>query len=106
MFKSTRIGLRVTLAASTKAAMEVIDRKPDVVLANGPLAVASLKQITSTIPIVFQGVADPVGSGFVASLARPGGNITGFALGEFAVSGKMLELLKRIAPQVRRVGVF
>src|SRR6516162_4545043 len=89
-----------------QAAMEVIDRKPDVVLANGPLAVASLKQLTSTIPIVFQGVADPVGSGFVASLARPGGNITGFTLGEFTMSGKMPEILKKIAPHVTRVTVI
>jgi putative ABC transport system substrate-binding protein len=89
-----------------QAAMEVIERKPDVVLANGPLAVASLKQITSTIPIVFQGVADPVGSGFVASLARPGGNITGFTLGEFTMSGKMPEILKKIAPHVARVTVI
>jgi ABC-type uncharacterized transport system substrate-binding protein len=91
---------------SNQAAMEVIDRKPHVILANGPLAVASLKQITSTIPIVFVSVADPVGSGFVASLARPGGNITGFTLGEFTMSGKMPEILKKIAPQVARVTVI
>jgi putative ABC transport system substrate-binding protein len=89
-----------------QVAMEVIDRKPHVILANGPLAVASLKQITSTIPIVFLGVADPVGSGFVASLARPGGNITGFTLGEFTMSGKMPEILKTIAPHVARVTVI
>jgi putative ABC transport system substrate-binding protein len=89
-----------------QAAMEVIDRKPHVILANGPLAVASLKQITSTIPIVFVNVADPVGSGFVAGLARPGGNITGFTLGEFTMSGKMPEILKKIAPHVARVTVI
>ena len=61
---------------------------------------ASLKQITSTIPIVFTGVADPVGSGFVVSLARPGGNITGFTIGEFTMSGKMPETPKKIAPHV------
>ncbi len=77
-------------------AMEVIDRKPHVIFANGPLAVASLKQITSTIPIVFVGVADPVGIGLVAGLARPGGNIT----------GKMPEILKQIAPQVARLTVI
>lgn len=87
-------------------AMEVIDRKPHVILANGPLAVASLKQITSTIPIVFVSVADPVGSGLVAGLARPGGNITGFTLGEFNMSGKMPEILKQIAPQVTRLTVI
>ena len=91
---------------SNQAAVEVIDRKPHVILANGPIAVASLKPITSTIPIVFTGVADPVGSGFVASLARPGGNITGFTLGEFTMNGKMPEILKKIAPHVIRVTVI
>ena len=91
---------------NNQAAVEVIDHKPDVILANGPLAVASLKQVTSTIPIVFVSVADPVGSGFVASLARPGGNITGFTLGEFTMSGKMPEILKKIAPHVARVTVI
>ena len=89
-----------------QAAMEMIDRKPHVIFANGPLAVASLKQLTSTIPIVFAGVADPVGSGLVAGLARPGGNITGFTLGEFNMSGKMPEILKQIAPQVTRLTVI
>ena len=91
---------------NNQAAMEVADRKPDVIFANGPLAVASLKQITSTIPIVFTGVADPVGSGFVASLARPGGNITGFTVGEFTMSGKLPEILKKIAPNVASVTVI
>ena len=89
-----------------QVAIELIDRKPHVIFANGPLAVASLKQITSTIPIVFVGVADPVGSGFVADLARPGGNITGFTLGEFTMSGKMPEILKQIAPQVTHLTVI
>src|SRR5215510_4546093 len=84
----------------------LIDRKPDVILANGPLAVAALRQTTGKIPIVFTGVADPVGSGFVAGLARPGGNITGFTLGEFTLSGKMLGVLKQIAPQITRVSVI
>ena len=84
-----------------RAAMEVIDRKPDVIVASGPLSVAALRPMTSTIPIVFTNVADPVGTGLVASLARPGGNITGFTLGEFAMSGKLLNVLKQVAPQVR-----
>src|SRR5215471_14348602 len=84
----------------------LIDRKPDVIFATGPLAVAALRQTTGKIPIVFQGVADPVGSGFVASLARPGGNITGFTLGEFTMSGKMPEILKKIAPHVARLTVI
>jgi putative ABC transport system substrate-binding protein len=76
-----------------RAAGELIDRKPDVIVANGPLTLAALRPMTSTIPIVFTGVADPVGTGLVASLARPGGNITGFTLGEFAMSGKLLAVL-------------
>jgi putative tryptophan/tyrosine transport system substrate-binding protein len=89
-----------------RVAMELIDRKPDVILANGPLTVAALRPMASKIPIVFTGVADPVGTGFVASLAQPGGNITGFTLGEFAMSGKLLEVLKQVAPQVSRVTVI
>jgi len=87
-------------------AMEVIDRKPHVILANGPVPVAALKQKTRTIPIVFVSVTDPVGCGLVADLARPGGNITGFTLGEFNMSGKMPEILKQIAPQVTRLTVI
>jgi putative ABC transport system substrate-binding protein len=94
------------VAAINSVAAELVGLKPDVILAAGPLPVAALQRMTSSIPIVFQAVADPVGSGIVASLAQPGGNITGFALGEFSVSGKMLEYLKRIAPGVRRVGVI
>ena len=89
-----------------RAAIELTESKPDVILANGPLTVAALRPVTRKIPIVFTGVADPVGTGLVASLAQPGGNITGFTLGEFAVSGKLLELLKQIAPQVSRVTVL
>jgi putative tryptophan/tyrosine transport system substrate-binding protein len=89
-----------------RAAMELIDRKPDVIFANGPLTVAALRPMTSKIPIVFAGVADPVGTGLVASLAQPGGNITGFTLGEFAMSGKLLEVLKQVAPQVSRITVI
>jgi putative ABC transport system substrate-binding protein len=84
----------------------LIDRKPDVIFASGPLAVAALRQTAGKIPIVFTGVADPVGSGFVAGLAQPGGNITGFTLGEFTLSSKMLEVLKQIAPQITRVSVI
>ena len=89
-----------------RAAMELIDRKPDVIVANGPLTLAALRPMTNKIPIVFTGVADPVGTDFVASLARPGGNITGFTLGEFAMSGKLLAVLKQVAPQVSRVTVI
>jgi putative ABC transport system substrate-binding protein len=93
-------------ASIGKVAAESIDRKPDVILATGPLVVAALRQMAVKIPIVFTGVADPVGSGLVASLARPGGNITGFTLGEFTLSGKMLEVLKQIAPQITRVSII
>jgi putative ABC transport system substrate-binding protein len=64
------------------AAAELVSLKSDVIVASGPLPVATLQRLTTTIPIVFQSIADPVGTGIVASLARPGGNITGFTLGE------------------------
>jgi putative ABC transport system substrate-binding protein len=70
------------------------------------VAVASLRQVTSTIPIVFAVVADPVGAGYVETLARPGGNVTGFAAQEYALSGKSLELLKEIVPGLTRVAVL
>jgi putative tryptophan/tyrosine transport system substrate-binding protein len=79
---------------------------PDVILATATLAVAPLQQITRTIPIVFVNVVDPVGAGFVTSLARPGGNTTGFTAFEYGISGKWLELLKEIAPGVTRVAVL
>jgi len=94
------------VARISSVVANLIDRKPDVIFATGPLAVAALRQTTGKIPIVFTGVADPVGSGFVAGLARPGGNITGFTLGEFTLSGKMLGVLKQIAPQITRVSVI
>ena len=69
-------------------------------------ATAALKQQTSTVPIVFVNVVDPVGSGFVASFPRPGGNVTGFILMEPTMAGKWLELLKEIAPRVNRVALL
>ena len=75
---------------------------PDVILAIGTTTLGPLQQTTRTIPIVFALVADPVGGGFVESLARPGGNATGFTLFEYSISGKWLELLKEIAPHVTR----
>jgi putative tryptophan/tyrosine transport system substrate-binding protein len=86
-------------------AAELLALKPDVVLTTGA-TVRPLQQATRTVPIVFAGLADPVGGGYVASLARPGGNITGFASAEYSTSGKWLELLKQIAPRVTRVGVI
>ena len=86
--------------------MELVALASDVILANTSYAVASLQQVTSTVPIVFAGVADPVGAGYVDSLARPGGNITGFTVFDYSISGKWLQLLKEIAPGVTRVAVF
>ena len=87
-------------------ARELIALAPDVILAGGSLAVAALQQATRTLSIVFATVSDPVGAGFVDSLARPGGNTTGFMNFEYNLSGKWLELLKQIAPGVKRVAVL
>jgi putative tryptophan/tyrosine transport system substrate-binding protein len=87
-------------------AAELVALAPDVILASGGTTVAPLQQVTRTVPIVFVNVTDPVGSGFVASLGRPGGNATGFTLFEYSISGKWLELLKKIAPRVTRVAVL
>jgi putative tryptophan/tyrosine transport system substrate-binding protein len=84
-------------------AKELIALKPDLILANNTPTTAAVLKETNTIPIVFAVVADPVSSGFVASLARPGGNVTGFTLTEPTMMSKWLELLKEIAPQVSRV---
>jgi putative ABC transport system substrate-binding protein len=85
---------------------ELIGARPDVIVANGPQALAAVRRYNSTIPIVFVQVADPVEADFVASLARPGGNITGFVSYEKSMAGKFLELLKEIAPSVTRVSVI
>jgi putative ABC transport system substrate-binding protein len=89
-----------------KYAAELVALAPDVILAEGSPAVALLVQITRTVPIVFANVVDPVGAGYVDSLARPGGNITGFASFDYSISGKWLQLLKEIAPGVTRVAIF
>jgi len=88
-----------------KYAAELVALAPDVILAHTSPAVAALGQITRTVPIAFALVADPVGAGYVDSLARPGGNITGFVSFEYSISGKWLQLLKEIAPGVTRVAV-
>ncbi len=87
-----------------KYATELVALAPDVILASGGSVVGALLQLTRTVPIVFTQTTDPVGAGFVDSLARPGGNVTGFTNFEFGISGKWLELLKEIAPGVTRVG--
>jgi putative ABC transport system substrate-binding protein len=90
---------------SRKHAEELVALSPDVILATGGIGVGPLLQVTRTLPIVFVQVTDPVGAGYVESLARPGGNATGFIPLEYGMSGKWLELLKEIAPGVRRVAV-
>lgn len=87
-------------------AVEIAASAPDLIFLWSNPGLAAMKQATQTIPIVFVQVSDPVGSGLVANLARPGGNITGFQNFETAIGGKWLELLKEIAPGVRRVGVL
>jgi putative tryptophan/tyrosine transport system substrate-binding protein len=87
-------------------AAELAALAPDVILTSGSGAVGALQQATRTVPIVFATVADPVGAGFVDSLSRPGGNITGFAIFEYAIGGKWLELLKEISPRMTRVLVL
>lgn len=87
-------------------AQELVALAPDVILASASPAVAALQHTTRTVPIVFVIVIDPVGAGFIASLARPGGNTTGFTLFEYGVAGKWLELLKEIAPGIIRVAVL
>ena len=87
-------------------ATELTGMRPDVIWTSGSLQLLLLKRATRTIPIVFTQVYDPVGSGFVTNLNRPGGNITGFTLGEFSMGGKTLEVLKEVAPQVSRVAVL
>jgi putative ABC transport system substrate-binding protein len=87
-------------------AAELAALAPDIVLASGTLSVTALQHVSRTLPMVFVGVTDPVGAGFVDSLARPGGNVTGFMIYEYNLSGKWLELLKQIAPSITRVVVI
>jgi putative ABC transport system substrate-binding protein len=87
-------------------ATELVELAPDVVLASSSPSVTALQEASRTVPIVFANVTDPVGQGFVASLARPGGNVTGFSVYEYGIAPKWLELLKEIAPGVRRVAVL
>src|SRR5262245_58496599 len=89
-----------------KYAAELVALAPDVILAHSSQAVAPLLQATRTVPIVFTAVSDPVGAGYVDSLARPGGNATGFLVWEYSIAAKWLELLKEIAPRVTRAAVL
>jgi putative ABC transport system substrate-binding protein len=107
--RNVRIDYRWGSADPTRIrtyAAELVGLKPDVIFADTSLGVAPLQRETRTIPIVFTRISDPVASGFVESLARPGGNVTGFTPREFAVAGKWLEMLKEIAPGINRVAVI
>src|SRR5262249_16241706 len=93
------------MSQSAKMASELIELQPDVIVAIGSLAATALRQQTLSIPIVFVQVPDPVSAGFVTSLARPEGNITGFTNFEFSMGGMWVQLLKECAPGVRRMAV-
>jgi putative ABC transport system substrate-binding protein len=107
--RNVKIDYRWSLGDADKArryASEVVALAPDVILAVGSVNLTPLLQATRTVPIVFVGVVDPVGAGYVESLSRPGGNATGFVLFDYGLSSKWLELLKQIAPGVTRVAVL
>ena len=107
--RNVRIEIRWPAGDADRArryAAELVAFAPDVILAPGNFTMGPLLQATRSVPIVFGSIIDPVGAGFVESLARPGGNATGFILFEYAMSAKWLELLKQIAPSVTRVAVI
>ena len=107
--RNVRIDIRYAAGDTNlfrKYAAELIALAPDVILAPGSTSLGPLLQATRTVPIVFTTILDPVGAGFVDSLARPGGNATGFIAFEYGLSGKWLELLKQIAPSLTRVAIL
>jgi putative tryptophan/tyrosine transport system substrate-binding protein len=107
--RNVRIDYRWTAGDAERIrryAVELAALAPDVILAGGAAVVPSLLQATRTVPIVFTQTPDPVGAGFVNSLARPGGNVTGFTIFEYGISAKWLELLKEITPHVTRAAVI
>jgi ABC-type uncharacterized transport system substrate-binding protein len=107
--RNVRIDVRwatFNVAEIRRHAAELVALAPDVILAHGSSTVQPLAQATRTVPIVFPVATDPVGAGFVESLARPGGNITGFMVNDFNMGGKWLELLKQVAPGITRTGVL
>lgn len=104
--KNIRVDFRYGAGNPDRAeavARELVALSPDVIFAQGTPATAALKKATKTIPVVFSTVADPVSAGFVESLSRPGGNITGFSTFEPEIGGKWLQLLKEISPGIQRV---
>src|SRR5262245_54192811 len=107
--RNLRVDVRWSAGDSARLrelAAELVALGPDAIVAGIGPTVPALLQATRTIPLVFLHVVDPVGAGFVKSLARPGGNITGFMLFEYGLAGKWLDLLKEVAPQVTRVAVI
>jgi putative tryptophan/tyrosine transport system substrate-binding protein len=107
--RNVRIDVRWPAASADRYrtdAAELVGLAPDVILASASASVAAVQQASRSVPIVFANVIDPVGAGFVASLAQPGGNATGFTAFEYSISGKWLELLKEIAPHMTRAAVL
>src|SRR5262249_22723323 len=103
--RNARLDVRWTAGSvdvGRRHAMELVALAPDVIITDTSFNVAAVQQATRTVPIVFGGVIDPVGAGLVGSLARPGGNTTGFTAFEYAIGAKWLELLKEVAPRVTR----
>jgi ABC-type uncharacterized transport system substrate-binding protein len=98
--------VRANPERNRRYAAELVALTPDAILASTTVSVAALLQATRALPIVFVQVADPVGAGFIASLAKPGGNATGFTIYEYGMGAKWLEMLKEIAPRVTRAGVI
>jgi len=107
--QAIHIDVRWTVADSNEAlvfARELAGSKPDLLVANGTPSLVAMREVTDTIPIVFVSIADPVGQGFVPSLSRPGGNITGFGVEEASMGGKWIEVLKETAHHVVRIAVI
>ena len=107
--KNLRIEYRYAEGDSARMqalAKEVVELKPDCILSQSTPVTHALMRATRTIPIVFLAVSDPIGSGFVASMARPGGNITGFTVLHATIAGKYLEILKEMVPQLARVSIM
>src|SRR6516165_2575899 len=107
--RNARLDVRWTAGnvdTARKYATELVALAPDVIVTDTSFNVAAMQQATRTVPIVFGGVIDPVGAGLADSLARPGGNTTGFTAFEYAIAAKWLELLKEVAPSTKRIAVL
>ena len=107
--RNARMDVRWTAGVAAnlhRYAAELVALMPDVILADGAVSVSALQGVTRTVPIVFVAVPDPLGAGFIKSMARPGGNTTGFTAFEYAIAAKWLELLKEIAPGLTRAAVL